>query len=354
MKGLVTTYRVLAFVVGILLAFCALVALPLKYLATEGSALQQFGEAASIMWLFHGWIFMVYVVVAFLLSRKAGWSIAFTILALVAGLVPLLIFWVERRVVQKLKAENPELEPVLTTAFVLGGGGVLGAVEVGMLRALLEREVVPDLVLGTSIGAFNGAMLASQPDLGVVERLTDLWQSAGNGGKDVYGDRPLRTVRRAVASGTHLWSAEPLRQRLADELGDVTFEELPVALPGLRGEHRAGGRALVQQRSGRGRGDGERRRAGAAATRQGRRRALPRRRHRELDPARPRGRARRHTGVRAPGGPVRPAAQAAEATLAGGARLLRDRAPAPVRPRAGRALGQRRVPRAAGPRYVAP
>ena len=109
MKGLLATYRVLAIVVGILLAFCSLVALPLKYLLTEGSTLQQFGEDASIMWLFHGWIFMVYVVVAFLLARKAGWSVGFTILALVAGLVPLLIFWVERRVVHKLKAENPDL-----------------------------------------------------------------------------------------------------------------------------------------------------------------------------------------------------------------------------------------------------
>jgi NTE family protein len=116
----------------------------------------------------------------------------------------------------------------VTTAFVLGGGGVLGAVEVGMLRALLERGIVPDLVLGTSIGAFNGALVASQPEPGVVERLTGLWQAAGSDGKDVYGDRPLRTVRRAVSSGTHLWSAEPLRQRLADELGELTFEELPV------------------------------------------------------------------------------------------------------------------------------
>jgi NTE family protein len=116
----------------------------------------------------------------------------------------------------------------VTTAFVLGGGGVLGAVEVGMLRALLEREIVPDLVLGTSIGAFNGAVLASQPELAVIERLTDLWQAASGAGRDVYGDRPLRTVRRAVSSGTHLWSAEPLRARLAEELGEVTFEELPV------------------------------------------------------------------------------------------------------------------------------
>jgi NTE family protein len=117
---------------------------------------------------------------------------------------------------------------VTKTAFVLGGGGVLGAVEVGMLRALFERGVRPDLVLGTSIGAFNGALVASQPDLAVVERLTDLWQSMSSAREAGYGDRALRTVRRAVASGTHLWSAEPLRQRLEEQLGDLTFEELPV------------------------------------------------------------------------------------------------------------------------------
>jgi NTE family protein len=117
----------------------------------------------------------------------------------------------------------------MTTAFVLGGGGVLGAVEVGMLRALLERDLTPDLVLGTSVGALNGAMVARQPDLGVVDRLVELWSGAAVGGKDVYGDKPLRTVRRAVSSGgTHIYSAKPLRQRLEDELGDVTFEELPV------------------------------------------------------------------------------------------------------------------------------
>ena len=106
---LFNAYRVLAFIVGVLLAFCALVAAPLKYLATEGSSLQEFGESASIMWLFHGWIFMVYVVVAFLLSRQLRWSMGFTIVALAAGLIPLLIFWVEHKVTQKVRAENPEV-----------------------------------------------------------------------------------------------------------------------------------------------------------------------------------------------------------------------------------------------------
>lgn len=118
----------------------------------------------------------------------------------------------------------------MTTAFVLGGGGVLGAVEVGMLRALLERDIVPDLVLGTSVGAINGAVVAAEPALPVVERLTELWRGANEAGREVYGDRPLRTVRRAVSTGTHLYSSEPLQRRLAEELGDLTFADLPVRL----------------------------------------------------------------------------------------------------------------------------
>ncbi|MCW2791197.1 MAG: hypothetical protein JWO76_295 [Nocardioides sp.] len=109
MRNLFNAYRVLAIVVGVLLAFCSLVALPLKYLAAEGGSLQQFGESASILWAVHGWMFMIYVVVAFFLSRRAGWSAGFTILALVAGLIPLLIFWVEHRVTQRMRAEHPEL-----------------------------------------------------------------------------------------------------------------------------------------------------------------------------------------------------------------------------------------------------
>ena len=109
MGRLFTSYRVLALVVGVLLAFCSLVALPLKYLATEGSDLQTFGENASILWLVHGWVFIIYVVVTFLLARRAGWTIPFTILALAAGLIPLVIFWVERSVVAKMRAEHPEL-----------------------------------------------------------------------------------------------------------------------------------------------------------------------------------------------------------------------------------------------------
>jgi len=115
----------------------------------------------------------------------------------------------------------------VTTAFVLGGGGVLGAVEVGMLRALLERDITPDLVLGTSVGALNGALVAREPRLPVVDRLTELWLDVARS-REVYGDKALRTVRRAVTSGTHIYSAEPLQERLREEFGDTLIEDLPV------------------------------------------------------------------------------------------------------------------------------
>ncbi len=99
-----------------------------------------------------------------------------------------------------------------------------------MLRALLERDIVPDLVFGTSVGALNGAMVARDPNLEVIDRLTDLWRTASSSGREVYGDKPLRTVRRAMATGTHIYSAKPLRRRLENEFGDLTFDQLAVPL----------------------------------------------------------------------------------------------------------------------------
>ncbi len=95
-----------------------------------------------------------------------------------------------------------------------------------MLRALLETGVRPDLVLGTSVGALNGALLALDPTPHVVDRLVELWRSAGD--SELYADNPVRQVRRALRTGTHLYSSRPLRERLEAELGETTFEELAV------------------------------------------------------------------------------------------------------------------------------
>lgn len=115
----------------------------------------------------------------------------------------------------------------MRTAFVLGGGGLLGAVEVGMIRALLERDIRPDLIVGTSVGALNGLLLASDPTLQVVERLTRMWIDVADSGM-VYSDGPIKQVTRVVRTGTHLHSDEPLRELLVDQFGDQTFADLAV------------------------------------------------------------------------------------------------------------------------------
>ncbi|ROS78601.1 patatin-like phospholipase family protein [Cellulomonas sp. PhB143] len=117
----------------------------------------------------------------------------------------------------------------MTTAFVLGGGGVRGAVQIGMLRALLEAGIRPGLVVGTSIGAINGAALAQDPTPAVIGRLAQAWASPT--AAKIYGESWLRQVRRLAASRTHLNDPESLRALIAGAVGAGTrFEDLEVPL----------------------------------------------------------------------------------------------------------------------------
>lgn len=70
---------------------------------------------------------------------------------------------------------NGPPNPPERVAFVLSGGGNLGALQVGMLRALVERRIQPSLVLGCSAGAINGAGFAANPSRAGVRRLEELW-----------------------------------------------------------------------------------------------------------------------------------------------------------------------------------
>ena len=110
-------------------------------------------------------------------------------------------------------------------AFVLGGGGVHGSVQVGMLRALREHGMVPDLVLGTSIGAMNGAVLAADP-VGAVERLRDLWTNLHE-----YSPFEASLLERASTfsrTRTHLHGNHRLRRLLLTTLSVRTFEALAI------------------------------------------------------------------------------------------------------------------------------
>ncbi len=113
--------------------------------------------------------------------------------------------------------------PASRTAIVLGGGGVLGATQVGMLRALLESGVQPRLVVGTSVGAINGAAIAADPTPAGVDVLADLWGSLAEAG--MFTDNVLARAGTLAKYRTHLYSPAPLRKLLSTRLPDA-FEDL--------------------------------------------------------------------------------------------------------------------------------
>jgi NTE family protein len=103
----------------------------------------------------------------------------------------------------------------------------LGAHEVGMLRALAERGIQPDLVLGTSVGAINGALFAAEPTESGVERLGRLWCETDL--SELSAGGLLRGVTTLARTGTHVQSLREARERLVRALPVQRVEELPVA-----------------------------------------------------------------------------------------------------------------------------
>lgn len=120
----------------------------------------------------------------------------------------------------------PRGRPSRKVAFVLGGGGHMGAYEVGMLRALLERDVAPDLVVGTSVGALNGAAIAAEPTLEMVGRLRTLWLELDE--DRIFGGSFLSGAANLVRSRTHLHSNRALRKLIESMSPARTFDDLPV------------------------------------------------------------------------------------------------------------------------------
>jgi NTE family protein len=99
----------------------------------------------------------------------------------------------------------------MTTAFVLSGGGSLGAVQVGMLAALSERGVEPDLLVGTSAGAINAAYVGGHGmGADALNDLAGIWRSLRR--RDIFALRPLHGVLALAGVRPSLFTAEPLRR----------------------------------------------------------------------------------------------------------------------------------------------
>jgi integral membrane protein len=105
-------YRVMANIVGVLLIVLCLVGLPLHYgyllfpdaMPEGGTAWQWGADISRYLGVAHGWLYMLFLVMAFLLSRKARWDLPFTITTLLCGTVPVLSFWAEHRATKHVQA----------------------------------------------------------------------------------------------------------------------------------------------------------------------------------------------------------------------------------------------------------
>ena len=91
MHGAVIRYRIIAWVVGVVLLALVLVAMPVKYLGHNDALVAAVGPV-------HGFLFVVYVVLTFDLGRRARWSLGRMVLVMLAGTIPFLSFWTERKV----------------------------------------------------------------------------------------------------------------------------------------------------------------------------------------------------------------------------------------------------------------
>ncbi len=132
----------------------------------------------------------------------------------------------------------------MTTAFVLSGGGSLGAVQVGMLAALEERGLRPDLLIGTSVGAVNGAFLAANGfDTDTVDQLATLWHRIRR--PDVFPIDPLRQVLAFAGRRSSLCSSGPLRQLIDANLQIRDLEAARIPLHVVTTDVMSGEEALL-------------------------------------------------------------------------------------------------------------
>ncbi len=115
-------YRLMAYVVGVLLIVLVLIGVPLANfdgtsmwgifdstpaIWTEGTDAHRAGEwITTVLGIAHGYLYMIFLLMAFLLSRRAAWPMGFTLVTLVCGTVPILSFWAERRATGKVRADH--------------------------------------------------------------------------------------------------------------------------------------------------------------------------------------------------------------------------------------------------------
>ncbi len=131
--------------------------------------------------------------------------------------------WNDGGVTEKLALAHMVPRPL---AYVLGGGGSRGAVQLGMLQALANTDLRPDLVIGTSVGSLNGAVLASDPDHAAT-KLTEIWPRIDR--QQVFpGGFLLKTLAATTSGRPYVFDPTPLSDLLHEYLPVSRIEDLEV------------------------------------------------------------------------------------------------------------------------------
>jgi len=131
------------------------------------------------------------------------------------------------------RGRREEIEPVVRPTepprevIVFSGGGSLGAAQVGALQALFEGGVVPDAVVGCSVGAINAAYIATDPTAARAHALEGVWRSMSR--REVFPDGRFRVARRLVSRASYLYTPEGMRTVFAAcvPLADLSLTAIP-------------------------------------------------------------------------------------------------------------------------------
>jgi NTE family protein len=132
-----------------------------------------------------------------------------------------------------------------TVAFALSGGGNLGAMQAGMMRALLENGVDPDLMVGSSIGALNAAFYATHPGVAGCSALESAWSNLRR--RDVFRFDFARVLAGFVGLRDHLVTTRRLRDLIKLWLGIERIEEAQLPFAALAADALTGERVLMAQ-----------------------------------------------------------------------------------------------------------
>ncbi|MDG4820373.1 DUF3817 domain-containing protein [Asanoa sp. WMMD1127] len=109
MRAALTRYRIIAYIVGVVLIVLVVIGMPLKYIGDNATVVETVGPA-------HGFLYMIYLIAVFDLGRRARWPIGRMLLVMLAGTIPFVSFYAERKVARWTRAQADATDPVAVTS----------------------------------------------------------------------------------------------------------------------------------------------------------------------------------------------------------------------------------------------